>query len=160
MGEDLGGAYDLRPGSHLTLDDERPDRGDSEADDGVRLSVRLFAPGTEIGRRYEVRGVLGTGDSAVVYEAYDRELKRPVALKVLRTDRTSEAALERFRREVAIARDAASPPPVRGFHHGQAGGTVFLAEELPGGGAPGGQTPDASNGTSTNPGSNNSGQGN
>ena len=130
MGEDLGGAYDLRPGSHLTLDDERPDRGDSEADDGVRLSVRLFAPGTEIGRRYEVRGVLGTGDSAVVYEAYDRELKRPVALKVLRTDRTSEAALERFRREVAIARDAASPRLVRVFDIGQAGDTVFLTMEL------------------------------
>ncbi len=96
----------------------------------MRLSVRLFAPGTEIGRRYEVRGVLGTGGSAVVYEAYDRELKRRVALKVLRTDRTSEAALRRFRREVAIARDAASPRLVRVFDIGQAGDTVFLTMEL------------------------------
>ncbi|MHB8797966.1 MAG: protein kinase domain-containing protein [Thermoanaerobaculia bacterium] len=96
----------------------------------MRLSVRLFAPGTEIGRRYEVRGVLGTGGSAVVYEAYDRELKRRVALKVLRTDRTSEAALKRFRREVAIARDAASPRLVRVFDIGQAGDTVFLTMEL------------------------------
>ncbi|MHB1046075.1 MAG: serine/threonine-protein kinase [Thermoanaerobaculia bacterium] len=96
----------------------------------MRLSVRLFAPGTEIGRRYEVRGVLGTGGSAVVYESYDRELKRRVALKVLRTDRTSEAALKRFRREVAIARDAASPRLVRVFDIGQAGDTVFLTMEL------------------------------
>ncbi len=96
----------------------------------MRLSVRLFAPGTEIGRRYEVRSVLGTGGSAVVYEAFDRELKRRVALKVLRTDRTSEAALKRFRREVSIARDAASPRLVRVFDIGQAGDTVFLTMEL------------------------------
>jgi tRNA A-37 threonylcarbamoyl transferase component Bud32 len=96
----------------------------------VAPSVRLFAPGTAIGRRYEVRGVLGTGGSAVVYEAYDRELKRRVALKVLRTDRTSEAALKRFRREVAVARDAAGPRLVRVFDIGQAGDTVFLTMEL------------------------------
>ncbi|HRY44725.1 MAG TPA: serine/threonine-protein kinase [Thermoanaerobaculia bacterium] len=77
-----------------------------------------------------MRGVLGTGGSAVVYEAFDRELKRSVALKVLRTDRTSEAALKRFRREVAIARDAASPRLVRVFDIGQAGDTVFLTMEL------------------------------
>ncbi|HMM35288.1 MAG TPA: serine/threonine-protein kinase, partial [Thermoanaerobaculia bacterium] len=83
-----------------------------------------------MGPRYEARGVLGTGGSAVVYEAFDRELKRSVALKVLRTDRTSEAALKRFRREVAIARDAASPRLVRVFDIGQAGDTVFLTMEL------------------------------
>ena len=92
--------------------------------------MRLFAPGTEIGRRYEVRGVLGTGGSAVVYEAFDRELKRPVALKVLRTDRATAASMRRFRQEVAIARDAASPRLVRVFDIGQSGDTVFLTMEL------------------------------
>lgn len=77
-----------------------------------------------------MRGVLGTGGSAVVYEAFDRELKRRVALKVLRTDRTSETALKRFRREVSVARDAASPRLVRVFDIGQAGDTVFLTMEL------------------------------
>jgi len=114
------------------LDETRP--GTSEVETAVRgspaLGVRLFAPGTEIGRRYEVRSVLGTGGSAVVYEAFDRELKRRVALKVLRTDRTSEAALKRFRREVAVARDAAGPRLVRVFDIGQAGDTVFLTMEL------------------------------
>ncbi len=114
------------------MDETRP--GASEGETAIRepsaFPVRLFAPGTEIGRRYEVRGVLGTGGSAVVYEAFDRELKRGVALKVLRTDRTSEAALKRFRREVAIARDAASPRLVRVFDIGQAGDTVFLTMEL------------------------------
>ena len=114
------------------MEDERPDPGDAAnaAGEITVPSVRLFAPGTEIGRRYEVRGVLGMGGSAVVYEAFDRELKRRVALKVLRTDRTSEAALKRFRREVAIARDAAGSRLVRVFDIGQAGDTVFLTMEL------------------------------
>lgn len=111
---------------------DRPEPGDAgtAAAGTTAPSVRLFAPGTEIGRRYEVRGVLGLGGSAVVYEAFDRELKRRVALKVLRTDRTSEASLKRFRREVAIARDAAGSRLVRVFDIGQAGGTVFLTMEL------------------------------
>jgi serine/threonine-protein kinase len=92
--------------------------------------IVLFAPGTEIGSRYEVRSVLGTGGHAVVYSAFDRELKRPVALKVLRADRMSEAALRRFRREAAVARDAASPRLVRVFDIGHAGECLFLTMEL------------------------------
>ncbi len=92
--------------------------------------IVLFAPGTEIASRYEVRSVLGTGGYAVVYSAFDRELKRPVALKVLRADRMSEAALRRFRREAAVARDAASPRLVRVFDIGHAGECLFLTMEL------------------------------
>lgn len=68
-------------------------------------AVRLFAPGSRVGTRYEVRSVLGTGGSASVYAAWDRDLKRLVALRVLRHDRMTERALKRFRREVAVARD-------------------------------------------------------
>ncbi|MBK8598019.1 MAG: serine/threonine protein kinase [Holophagales bacterium] len=98
---------------------------------GPRASaVRLFAPGTEIGRRYEIRSVLGTGGSASVYAAWDRDLKRLVALKALRADRMSDSALKRFRREVAVARDADSPRLVRVYDVGEAGETVFLTMEL------------------------------
>jgi tRNA A-37 threonylcarbamoyl transferase component Bud32 len=93
-------------------------------------AVRLFAPGTEVGRRYEIRSVLGTGGSASVYAAWDRDLKRLVALKALRHDRMTEAALKRFRREVAVARDADSPRLVRVYDVGEAGETVFLTMEL------------------------------
>lgn len=92
--------------------------------------VRLMTPGTELGSRYEVRSVLGRGGTAVVYAAWDRELKRAVALKVLRADRVSEAMLKRLRREAAVARDAASPHLVRVFDIGQAGDAVFLTMEL------------------------------
>ncbi len=96
-------------------------------------AVRLFAPGTEVGRRYEIRSVLGTGGSASVYAAWDHDLKRLVALKALRHDRMSETSLKRFRREVAVARDADSPRLVRVYDVGEAGETVFLTMELVGG---------------------------
>jgi Protein kinase domain len=98
--------------------------------DALPPVVRIFAPGTEIGRRYEVRRVLGTGGSAVVYAVLDRDLGQDVALKVLRAERTTPASLKRFRREVAIAREADNPHLVRVFDIGEAGETVFLAMEL------------------------------
>lgn len=92
--------------------------------------IRIFAPGTEIGQRYEVRRVLGTGGSAVIYAVFDRELRREIALKVLRPDRMSEPALKRFRREVAVAREAQSPRLVRVFDIGQSGDVVYLTMEI------------------------------
>ena len=96
--------------------------------------VRLFAPGSALGARFEVGAVRGVGGSAVVYSAFDRELKQAVALKVLRADRTSPAALLRMKREVAIARQAASPRLVRVYDIDASGESVFLTmEDVPGG---------------------------
>ncbi len=96
--------------------------------------VRLFAPGTALGARFEIGAVRGVGGSAVVYSAFDRELKQTVALKVLRADRTSPAALLRMKREVAIARQAASPRLVRVYDIDASGESVFLTmEDVPGG---------------------------
>ena len=91
--------------------------------------IRLFAAGTAVGSRFEIRSVRGTGGSAVVYSAFDRDLKQVVALKVLRADRTSPAALARLRREVAIARQAASPRLIRVFDIDASGESVFLSME-------------------------------
>jgi serine/threonine protein kinase len=65
--------------------------------------------GTELGRRYEIVRTAGVGGSAIVYEARDHELRRTVALKILRADRVTPSALKRFRREVALARDVHCP---------------------------------------------------
>ena len=97
--------------------------------------IRLFAAGTAIGSRFEIRSVRGTGGSAVVYSAFDRELKQTVALKVLRADRTTPASLTRMKREVAIARQAASPRLVRVFDIDATGESVFLTMEDVAGGA-------------------------
>jgi tRNA A-37 threonylcarbamoyl transferase component Bud32/tetratricopeptide (TPR) repeat protein len=69
--------------------------------------------GFVLGRRYEIVRTLGSGGSAFVYEARDQELRRSLALKVMRSDRMTRAGLARFRREVALARDVDCPHLIR-----------------------------------------------
>lgn len=94
-----------------------------------------FPSGSLIGGRYEVRGLLGRGGFAIVYRVFDRELRREIALKLLRGDRVSEASLRRFRREAAVARDAANHRLIRIFDIAGSGNTVFLTMELVEGGS-------------------------
>ncbi|HEY0788571.1 MAG TPA: serine/threonine-protein kinase, partial [Thermoanaerobaculia bacterium] len=92
-------------------------------------TIALLAPGTSVGGRYRVDEVIGTGGYAVVYLAFDRELNRNVALKVLRPERASPEGLARFRREVAVARDISSPRLVRVFDIGSSENAVYLTME-------------------------------
>jgi len=101
---------------------------------GGEPGIRLFERGTALGARFEIGAVRGVGGSAVVYSAFDRELREQVALKVLRADRTSPEALTRLKREVAVARQAASPRLVRVYDIDATGESVFLTmEDVPGG---------------------------
>ena len=58
---------------------------------------------------YEVRGLLGRGGMGAVYRAYDPAARREVALKILRQDSLSAAALARFRQEGEIAASLVHP---------------------------------------------------
>jgi serine/threonine-protein kinase len=88
------------------LDD---DSHEHNSEDGVRGSasgvhVRLLAEGTLIGQKYVIRGKLGQGGFAVVYDAEHVGLGRPVAIKVVHLDEeTPMAMLERSRREARIS---------------------------------------------------------
>ena len=112
-------------------------RTESLRPDGERAPARIefLTGGTDLAQRFEVRDVLGTGGYAVVYRAFDRVLKREVALKVLRQDRLSPGALLRLRREAAVARDVLNPRIVRIFDIEEAGETVFLTMEIVEGGS-------------------------
>jgi|CXWL01.1.fsa_nt_gi hypothetical protein len=93
-----------------------------------------LAPGSVVAGRYAVGERLGSGGFGVVYRAYDRDVRREVALKVLRADRADGGAIRRFQREAALARDVTSPNLVRIFETGRSEGLVFLVLELlPGG---------------------------
>jgi len=108
----------------------------SSAGDGAGVApLHLFSPGMQLGNRYEIRSVIDWGGFAVVYVAHDRMLRREIALKVLRPDRMSDAAMARFRREVAVARDAASPRLVRVFDIETSDGAIYLTMELVDGGS-------------------------
>lgn len=99
-------------------------------DAALPVEIRILDPGTCLDQRYEIRRVLGVGGYAVVYLAFDRELRREVALKVLRADRRSTGSLLRLRREAAVARDAASPRLVRIFDVRASETAVYLTMEV------------------------------
>ena len=81
--------------------------------------------------RYEVRERIGEGATAVVYRAWDRQLQRPVALKVLRdTLGMSELARQRFRREAQSAAGLSHPNIVTVHDAGEADGRLYLVMEL------------------------------
>ncbi len=80
--------------------------------------------------RYEIRGLLGSGGMGSVYRAFDRELEELVALKTLRSDAVSSPrTLERFRREVKLARRVTHPNVARTFDIGEDGSEKFLTME-------------------------------
>jgi serine/threonine protein kinase len=96
----------------------------------------VLAKGTSVGR-YRVLERLGAGAMGVVYAAYDPELDRKIAIKLLRPD---DAKGDQARRQERLIREAKaiaklSHPNVVGvFDVGVHDGQVFLAMEYLGGG--------------------------
>ena len=98
----------------------------AEAD---RLIDTVFEPGTWIGERYRVEGVLGQGGMAIVYRAFDDFLGRLVALKVMRISVAAHVA--RFEREAGATAALCHPSVVRVYDYGTLpGGQPYLALEL------------------------------
>jgi serine/threonine protein kinase len=67
------------------------------------MSSSPLPPGTRLGK-YQVVALIATGGMGSVYQAIDTQLRRTVALKVLRPDLAAQTPdLERFRREARLA---------------------------------------------------------
>src|SRR5215468_9770419 len=80
------------------------------------------------GGRFEVRGTLGAGGAGVVYRAFDRQLQREVALKLLRT--ASGRDLYRFKKEFRSLADIVHPNLVALHELHAADGDWFFTMEL------------------------------
>ena len=89
-------------------------------------------PSVVLGTPYHLGKKLGEGASGVVWEAEHVELGRKVALKVLAPEHSSsQAALERFRREARAVAQLSHPNLVQILDFGKSlDGRVFLAMEL------------------------------
>src|SRR5437899_778152 len=65
-----------------------------------------------------------------VYKAMDRELSRPVALKVIRPDLAgNQAILDRFKQELLLAREVTHKNVIRIYDLGEAEGVKFITME-------------------------------
>jgi eukaryotic-like serine/threonine-protein kinase len=78
--------------------------------------------------RFEVRGTLGAGGAGVVYRAFDRQLKREVALKLLR--QASGRDLYRFKKEFRALADIVHPNLVTLHELHAAEGDWYFTMEL------------------------------
>jgi eukaryotic-like serine/threonine-protein kinase len=97
-----------------------------------RLRLQLYES-RDIGR-YRLERKLGEGGMGEVWAAYHRNLRREVALKILRVrpgERVSEDALVRFEREVRMTSELTHPNTVRVFDYGTTEeGLRYYAMEL------------------------------
>lgn len=106
----------------------RDSDGDAGDDAWVRLAARLHAAGrvrARIAGRYELGEPIGRGGMGAVYRAYDRELDRPVAVKLLHLPPGVDelARRRRLRHEALALAQLAHPNVVSVFdvqeHEGQ-----------------------------------------
>src|ERR1700678_4550230 len=80
--------------------------------------------------RYELTHLIARGGMAQVYRARDRQLDRPVALKVLFPELSvDQAFVERFRREAKAAANLSHPNIVSIYDWGQGERTYFIVME-------------------------------
>lgn len=102
----------------------------SSDDDG---ELRLLLRGSTVGR-YVVLDAIGAGAMGVVYAAYDPELDRRVALKLLRDRALDAKRTERLLREARAIAKLSHPNVVVVHDVGEHEDTVFMAMEYVDGG--------------------------
>src|SRR4051812_33942003 len=89
-----------------------------------------FVPGTLLGGRDRIIGLLGRGGMGEVYRATDLMLGQSVALKFLpETASDNPFLLAKFHSEVRVARQVSHPNVCRVFDIGEADGMPFISME-------------------------------
>ena len=88
--------------------------------------------GDDSGRvgRYELEGVLGAGAMGIVHRGWDPELRRHVAIKLVRPERASEAARARTLREARSLARIQHPNVIAVHDVGEHAGQIYLATEF------------------------------
>jgi tetratricopeptide (TPR) repeat protein len=85
----------------------------------------------EVEALYEMQGELGRGGNGIVYKARDRETNDIVALKILKPEIASDPdAIDRFKRELRLARQITHPNVCRIHEFRRAGKTAFITMEV------------------------------
>jgi eukaryotic-like serine/threonine-protein kinase len=99
------------------------------------MKVSAVSAAADSAGRYAVGRVLGRGGMATVYLAHDRELERPVALKILAAELAmDDSARDRFVREARLAAKIVHPNVVQVYDAGEGPLGPFIVAEYVGGG--------------------------
>jgi serine/threonine protein kinase/tetratricopeptide (TPR) repeat protein len=96
-----------------------------------QVATPLFEVGDVLAGRYEILQLLGEGGMGAVYKAQDRELDRPVALKLIRPELASSSSmLARFKQELLLSRQVTHKNVIRIYDLGDADGAKFITMEF------------------------------
>ena len=96
-----------------------------------QAGATVLQTGDVLGGRYEILQLLGEGGMGAVYKAMDRELDRPVALKLIRPQLASNPSiLARFKQELLLAHQVTHKNVIRIYDFGDADGVKFITMEF------------------------------
>src|SRR5579864_4762839 len=97
----------------------------------AQTSPPALRPGDVLGGRYQILQLLGEGGMGAVYKAMDRELDRPVALKLIRPQLASNPSiLARFKQELLLAHRVTHKNVFRIYDPGNTEGVKFITMEF------------------------------
>ncbi len=117
-------------GEDFDLDGDTVSAGDNPEDKDQQQHLE---PGSQAGR-YTILSQLGRGGMGVVYKAYDPELDRRIALKLLSVTKGSasqaDRAQDRLLREAKALAQLSHPNVVSAYDVGTIGDSVYVSMEL------------------------------
>jgi len=96
------------------------------------IPAQELTPGATFANRYRIESIIGRGGMGVVYKAVDAQLDETVAIKTLPGDVMSRSPedLERFKREIRLARKITHRNVLRTYDYGEAEGVYFISMEF------------------------------
>jgi len=113
------------------VDTTPPPRAAARAPVRLPVNAPVLQPGDVLGGRYEILQLLGEGGMGAVYKAMDRELDRPVALKLIRPELAANPSmLARFKQELLLSHKVTHKNVIRIYDLGDADGVKFITMEF------------------------------
>ncbi len=96
------------------------------------IAAQELVVGSLFANRYRIESIIGRGGMGLVYKAVDAQLDETVAIKTLPGDVMSRSPedLERFKREIRLARKITHRNVLRTYDYGEAEGVVFISMEF------------------------------
>ena len=90
--------------------------------------TQAFSPGSFFGPRYRIESLLGEGGMGKVYKAQDGELRRTVALKLVRPELANDPnSMDRLKQEILLASRVSHKHILRIHDLGDVGGLKFIS---------------------------------